>query len=386
VSDRYQHAWLRFSAATNSGPWSTVVLWQRHQVRRLPRQTTRSISATALQTSTIPRRTSPHLEPWTGDNQKARIPPAADLSIPPSASTNSSPTGGAPARRSLRQPVGSSATTGFTKSLWDGAELIVDGGVRQKNTQSGFFGQVPFASPFPSFASTYNDAALQTWSITPRLSVKKLDLRYSFGDPDRHRLLRRDIPSGTRRVSKVCRRSTPMICRNRPWPGTGQHTIRPVAGPPIFPMAPGFRNTSLRARDRYDMNAPFAFDTPGGRRWTATRRNMRCTSVSNTGSTTYFRCSAVRRARSAPPPSMSGFRRDPAFDAFFNPLAQNFKLKTQDLERRRTGLSRQETPVPDADQRLQHGSRNEIHSTPHCSTTSSRSDPPLGVETRCRCV
>src|SRR4029079_486226 len=67
---------------------------------------------------------------------------------------------------------GASATAGFTKTLWNGAELIVDGGVRKKDTQGAFFGTVPAPSPLPSFSSTYNDAALQPWSITPRLSVK----------------------------------------------------------------------------------------------------------------------------------------------------------------------------------------------------------------------
>ena len=47
-------------------------------------------------------------------------------------------------------------------------DLIVDVGVRKKKQQSGFFG----TTPFPSFASTYVDANLQTWSITPRVSVK----------------------------------------------------------------------------------------------------------------------------------------------------------------------------------------------------------------------
>jgi iron complex outermembrane receptor protein len=63
---------------------------------------------------------------------------------------------------------GANATAGFTKTVWDGAELIVDGGVRDKKQQSGFFG----TTPFPSFASSYVDTTLQTWSLTPRLSIK----------------------------------------------------------------------------------------------------------------------------------------------------------------------------------------------------------------------
>src|SRR5258706_6861902 len=63
---------------------------------------------------------------------------------------------------------GANATAGFTKTLWNGAELIVDGGVRDKKQQAGFFG----ATPFPSFSSSYVDTTLQTWSLTPRLSIK----------------------------------------------------------------------------------------------------------------------------------------------------------------------------------------------------------------------
>jgi iron complex outermembrane receptor protein len=99
--------------------------------------------------------------------------PAAALSIPRLASTKLVTN-----RRGAATPFdygnqqGASATAGFTKTIMNGVDLIVDGGVRKKDTQSGFFGAVPFASPLPSFSSTYNDASLLTWSITPRLSVK----------------------------------------------------------------------------------------------------------------------------------------------------------------------------------------------------------------------
>jgi iron complex outermembrane receptor protein len=61
---------------------------------------------------------------------------------------------------------GANATAGFTKTLWNGAELIVDGGVRDKKQQAGFFGNSPLI-PF-----NYVDTKLQTWSLTPRLSIK----------------------------------------------------------------------------------------------------------------------------------------------------------------------------------------------------------------------
>jgi len=57
---------------------------------------------------------------------------------------------------------GANATAGFTKTLWNGAELIVDGGVRDKKQQAGFFGP----TPFPSFFSSYVDTTLRTWSLT----------------------------------------------------------------------------------------------------------------------------------------------------------------------------------------------------------------------------
>jgi iron complex outermembrane receptor protein len=58
---------------------------------------------------------------------------------------------------------GANATAGFTKVLVNGVELIVDGGVRDKKQQAGFF------SGF-----SYVDTRMQTWSLTPRLSIKTL--------------------------------------------------------------------------------------------------------------------------------------------------------------------------------------------------------------------
>jgi iron complex outermembrane receptor protein len=70
---------------------------------------------------------------------------------------------------------GANATAGFIKTLWNGAELIVDGGVRDKRQQAAFFGDVPLST----FNFTYVDAKMQTWSLTPRLSIKNV----MFGMP-----------------------------------------------------------------------------------------------------------------------------------------------------------------------------------------------------------
>jgi iron complex outermembrane recepter protein len=63
---------------------------------------------------------------------------------------------------------GTNATAGFTKTLWNGAEFIVDGGVRNKDQQAGFFGNFPLQD----FNASYDNTRLQTWSLTPRLSIK----------------------------------------------------------------------------------------------------------------------------------------------------------------------------------------------------------------------
>src|SRR5262249_36445303 len=121
--------------------------------------------------------TTPDLKAFltvTGDDQKLGLP--GGRIVDPSIGVNELVTN----RRGAATPFdypnrqGATATAGFTKTIIEGVDLIVDGGVRQKNTQSGFFGSIPFASPLPSFSSTFNDAGLTTWSITPRLNVKNV--------------------------------------------------------------------------------------------------------------------------------------------------------------------------------------------------------------------
>ncbi len=51
--------------------------------------------------------------------------------------------------------------------LWPGAELIVDGGVRQKKQQAGFFGT--FFDPAAPDPRSYVEATLTTTSVTPRV-------------------------------------------------------------------------------------------------------------------------------------------------------------------------------------------------------------------------
>jgi iron complex outermembrane recepter protein len=153
------------SAATNSGPWSTSfygngiksdgyrannALDQRNGVGDV-------------------RYTTPDFTAYfdlSGDDQHLRLP--GPRTVDPSLGINQLVTDRAGTNTPLDfgNKQDANATGGFTKTLWNGGELIVDGGYRNKQTQAAFLdGTDPF---FFSFV----DATLQTWSITPRLSIK----------------------------------------------------------------------------------------------------------------------------------------------------------------------------------------------------------------------
>ena len=241
------------STALNSGPWSTSfygnaiksdgyrennALDQRNGVGNL-------------------NYTTPDLKAFltvTGDDQKLGLP--GGRIVDPSIGVNELVT----ARRAAATPFdygnqqGASATAGFTKTLWNGAELIVDGGVRTKDTQSAFFGAVPFASPLPSFSSTYNDASLQTWSITPRLSVKNA----IFGIPSQI-LTGIDYYDATLHQDRGAFKGVPPThiydLSQQTLAGYWQQTVG-LLPTTDFSYGARIQNISLSARDRFDPNAP----------------------------------------------------------------------------------------------------------------------------------
>jgi iron complex outermembrane receptor protein len=241
------------SATTNYGPWSTSfygnaiksdgyrennALDQRNGVGNL-------------------NYTTPDLKAFltvTGDDQKLGLP--GGRLVDPSIGLNELVTN----RRGAATPFdygnqqGASATAGFTKTILNGVDLIVDGGVRKKDTQSGFFGAVPFASPLPSFSSTYNDASLQTWSITPRLSVKNSML----GVPSQI-LTGIDYYDATFRQDRGAFKGLAPTniydLSQQTLAGYWQHTVG-LLPTTDFSYGARIQNTSLSARDRYDPNAP----------------------------------------------------------------------------------------------------------------------------------
>jgi iron complex outermembrane receptor protein len=155
------------SLATNSGPWSTSFF-------------ANGITSDGYRTNNNLRQengvgevryTTPGFTAFfnvSGDNQHLGFP--GGRLVNPTTGVNELVT----ARSGTDTPFdygnqqGANVTAGFTKTLINGVDLIVDGGLRDKRQQAGFFGNVPLDPA----AASYVDTELQTWSLTPRLSIK----------------------------------------------------------------------------------------------------------------------------------------------------------------------------------------------------------------------
>ncbi|MDE5456898.1 TonB-dependent receptor [Bradyrhizobium sp. CSA112] len=217
---------------------------------------------------------------------------------------------------------GANATAGFTKSLWNGAELIVDGGVRDKKQQLGFFG----TNPGSSFASTYVDASLLTWSITPRLSVKNT----IFGIPSSI-LTGIDYYDATYHQDRGAFKGLTPFHRydlaQQTLAGYWQQSIGLL---PTTDFSYGVRvqNTNLTARDRFDAMAPFAFGAqalPLDSNETQYALHVGLEHRLNNVFSVFGRAARAFRTPDVDERVASG----PSFDAFFNPIPGDFKLKTQ---------------------------------------------------------
>src|SRR3954453_19009245 len=162
------------SASANAGPWSSSVFGNQ-----INSDGYRVNNKLTLQNGVGDiRYTTPDLTAYltlSGDDQRLGL-PGARL-VDPSIGVNQLVTDrkGAATPFDHAEKQGANATAGFIKSLGYGVELIVDGGVRDKKQQGTFPGQLPLQS----FLSSYVDAKLQTWSLTPRLSIKNV----MFGMP-----------------------------------------------------------------------------------------------------------------------------------------------------------------------------------------------------------
>ena len=293
----------------------------------------------------------------TGDDQKLGLP--GGRFVDPSIGLNELVTD----RRGTKTPFdyankqGASATAGFTKTLWNGAELIVDGGVRDKKQQAGFFG----AMPVPSFSSSYIDTTLQTWSLTPRLSIKNPIL----GIPS-NILTGIDYYDATYHSNRSQFNGFLPIhvydLSQQTLAGYWQQTVGLL---PTTDFSYGARaqNTHLNARDRFDPTAPGAFDTqanPLDSSETQYAVHVGFEHRLNEVFSVFGRAARAFRTPTVDERVASG----PAFDAFFNPIPGNFTLKTQtsrDVEggfRIRTGLLQVQSSIYNMDL------VNEIHFDP----------------------
>ena len=344
------------SAAVNSGPWSTSfygngiksdgyrvnnALDQRNGIGNV-------------------NYTTPDLTAFltvTGGDQKLGLP--GGRLVDPSIGLNELVTN----RRGAATPFDyanqqtASATAGFTKTVMNGVDLIVDGGYRKRDTQSGFFGSVPTIS----FASTYSDAALQTWSITPRLSVKNT----IFGLPSTI-LTGIDYYDATFNQQRGAFKGVPPIhiydLTQQTLGGYWQHTIG-LLPTTDFSYGARVQNTRVSARDRYDPTAPFAFDAQATPLDSSETQYALHAGVEHrlTGTFSVFgRAARAFRTPDVDERVLTG----PSFDPFFTPLPQNFQLKTQtshDIEggfRIKTNLFQVQTSAYAMDL------ENEIHFSP----------------------
>ncbi|MES2600669.1 MAG: TonB-dependent receptor [Pseudomonadota bacterium] len=241
------------SASVNAGPWSSAVFGNAissdgYRVNNALRQTN-GVGEVRYSTPDF----SAFLN-LSGDNQS--------LGLPGGRATSEFGTGinrlatdprGAATPFDRGEKQGKNATAGFTKSLWDGAELIVDGGVRDKQQQGSFLGSVPL-SPF---SATYVDSSLQTWSITPRLSIKNS----FFG-------LRSNILTGVDYYDAAYDSNRSRYAGDAPvhvynlkqqtLAGYWQQTIGLLPSTD-FSYGGRLQNTKLQARDKLDTTAPNYF-------------------------------------------------------------------------------------------------------------------------------
>ena len=344
------------SAAVNSGPWSTS--FYGNGIKSDGYRVNNALD----QRSGIGNvnYTTPDLTAFltlTGDDQKLGFP--GGRFVDPAAGINELVSN----RRGTNTPFdygnkqGASATAGFTKTLWNGTDLIVDGGVREKNTQGAFFGPVPTVS----FFSNYVDASLQTWSITPRLSIKNS----IFGIPSSI-LTGVDYYDATYHQDQGQFKGLAPIHKydlaQQTLAGYWQHTVGLLPSTD-FSYGARVQNTRLSARDRYDPNAPFAFsiqNLPLDSDETQYALHVGIEHRLNNVFTVFGRAAHAFRTPDVDERVASG----PAFDAFFNPIPQTFRLKTQtshDVEggfRIKTDLFQVQTSIYNMDL------ENEIHFDP----------------------
>lgn len=149
---------------------------------------------------------------------------------------------------------GRNLTAGFTRVIAPGYELIVDGGVRNKEEQAAFHGD--FFNPSSATPKAAVETTLTTWSLTPRVKVDSalagMPLRATGGVDFYHAQYNSDRPQylGAPPIHRYDLSQTSLA-------GYWQQTVTVT---PSTDIGAGGRiqNTRVRARDAFDPNAPGA--------------------------------------------------------------------------------------------------------------------------------
>jgi iron complex outermembrane receptor protein len=309
------------SAAANHGPWSTSVF--ANGIRSDGYRRNNALDQNNA-TADI-RYATPDLTAFfnlSGDDQRLGFPGVRRV-FPNGVNELASDRRGADTPFDFGNKQGVNATAGFNKSLWNGAELIVDGGVRRKDQQSAFFGNP--TDPFPTL--TYVDSDLLTWSITPRLNVKNV----MFGLPS-------SIIAGIDYYDSTYASKRSQLVGDPPnhiynltqqtLAGYWQQTVAVL---PSTDLSYGGRLQSMRlsARDRFDPLAPFgalaAEATPLDTEQTNHALHIGIDHRFNESFGLFARAAQAFRTPNVDERVVTG----PAYSASFVPIPQTFGLKTQ---------------------------------------------------------
>jgi iron complex outermembrane receptor protein len=184
----------------------------------------------------------------SADDQKLGLPGARRVTL--TSSELETDRTGATTPTAFADKQGVNATLGYTKMLLDGLELVVDGGVRQKDQQT-----------FSSIAGfdTSDDRGLVTYSFTPRIIARG----NVFGRPSKV-IAGLDFYDATLNANRGAKLSDPPVHRftlmQRSIAVYGQQTVGVTPDTDIS-LGARLQQTSLQARDQFDPNAPGgAFD------------------------------------------------------------------------------------------------------------------------------
>ena len=182
----------------------------------------------------------------SADDQKLGLPGARRVTL--TTSEIETDRTGATTPTAFADKQGVSATLGYTRTLLNGLELIIDGGVRQKKQQA-------FSSI--SGFNTSDDRSLVTYSFTPRFIAQG----NVFGLPSKV-IAGLDFYDATLHANRGAKLSDPPVHRYALMQRSlGLYWQNTVGVTPNTDVSWGARlqQTTLTARDRFDPGAPGAF-------------------------------------------------------------------------------------------------------------------------------